>query len=63
MTRHSIAVVGFGLAAFCFLFAAIFPSIRGGSLNAGLFVFAVVFFVLAIAVRRKAPKPPSSPGA
>lgn len=55
MTRIRMGAVGFGLAAFLFLVAAVLPAIRGESLNAAFLTLAVVFFILAIAAGRKAP--------
>lgn len=53
MAQPGIAVWGFLLAAGLFLIAAVIPSLRGGDLNASLFVIGIAFLLIGGAVSRK----------
>jgi hypothetical protein len=63
MARMNVAAAGFGIVALLCIVAAVLPLIRGGSLNGPLLVAGVLFSAVAIAAARRAPKPPTSPGA
>ena len=59
-----IAKVLFLVAGVLFGVAAIVPELRGGEVQTSRLSIAVVFLILALAVRpRRTPTPPGGPGA
>ena len=64
MAIRNAAPVLFGLTAALSLIAALLPLFRGRSVNAVYLGGAVVFFIIALAVRRgRPPASPPGPGA
>jgi hypothetical protein len=62
VAKPNVVGLGFFLAAGLFVGVAIYGAVRG-RLNAAFLALGVVFFVLALASRRKGSGPPGSAGA
>lgn len=53
MAQATVVTLLFRLAASLFLIVAVWPAVRGGTINATFLVLAMVFLILSFAVARR----------